>query len=786
MSLNNFYLGKFLGKGSFGSVQLVQRKSDNKYYAMKRIAMSKLPEKDKKNALNEIRILASLNHKNIIGYKESFFDEESQTLNLIMEYADDGDISLKIKNNLKKKLIFNENTIWNWTFQLLEGIQYLHDNKIMHRDLKSANLFLLKDGTLKIGDLNVSIIAKNDLAFTQTGTPYYAPPEIWKEKPYNYKCDIWSAGCIIYEICTLHPPFRGTNFKGLCNNIIKGEYCDIGNNYSNDLRNLLKMMIVVNPEKRFNVKQILNSDIVKRKMKEINFCEENCSNGEKALLMQTIKLPRNMIEINKNLPKRYLDKTLRQEEMMKNDEYETVKQSFYKSIMESQKNKENNLISNNNNKNINNTPSGNISNNSNNSNNHNICNNLIGMKSKNSFNIKNDYYNKTKNNNNQGNEESNNQKYNNIIDYNTKRITLKNSVQSHEETSDNTKISECIKTNSNLEKSEINPITQSIYKDNLNNSKRNNESNQLNNGNNLEKIVNVNQQKLSPNHINQKENNSNQNNSVKIKRRGNNNNNEQQINNEPLSKIGKEESNNKNINNSPLSQIENNNNQIKMNAIPIQRRPESSSNRKNQNNLLNYNPNRPNSVGGEYHILGNNNNVNYNNNNYLYNNNIFSNNRNYINEYLEKEREINKKKKELNEINKNIKLLDFRQNNILHRPESNRIKRGPSNNVNPNLFNKGYNNNNNLPIFQYKKIIINPNRKISYGKVEYQKKGNERQYYNIPIKLKYHFNNNYNNQHNFNNNNNKYVIEKFNNNNYGINHKISRDGPRVIIRNELK
>ena len=102
MSLNNFYLGKFLGKGSFGSVQLVQRKSDNKYYAMKRIAMSKLPEKDKQNALNEIRILASLNHKNIIGYKESFYDEASQTLNLIMEYADDGDISLKIKNNLKK------------------------------------------------------------------------------------------------------------------------------------------------------------------------------------------------------------------------------------------------------------------------------------------------------------------------------------------------------------------------------------------------------------------------------------------------------------------------------------------------------------------------------------------------------------------------------------------------------------------------------------------------------------------------------------------------------------
>ena len=333
MSLNDFYLGRYLGKGSFGSVQIVQRKSDNKYYAMKRVAISKLPEKDKQNALNEIRILASLNHKNIIGYKESFYDEASQTLNLIMEYADDGDISLKIKNNLKRKLIFEENTIWNWIIQLLEGIQYLHDNKIMHRDLKSANLFLLKNGTLKIGDLNVSTVAKNGLAYTQTGTPYYAPPEIWKDKPYNYKCDIWSAGCIIYEICTLHVPFRGTNFKDLYNNITKGEYIDIGNNYSNDLKNLLKMMLIVNPDKRYNVKQILNSEIIKKKMKEINFNEEVCDNGGKALLMKTIKLPKNMSEINNNLPKKYLEKSLREEEMMKNDEYETVKQSFYKSII---------------------------------------------------------------------------------------------------------------------------------------------------------------------------------------------------------------------------------------------------------------------------------------------------------------------------------------------------------------------------------------------------------------------------------------------------------------------
>ena len=103
----------------------------------------------------------------------------------------------------------------------------------MHRDLKSTNLFLCKNGLLKIGDLNVSILAKNDLALTQT--PYYTSPEIWKEKPYNNKCDIWSAGCIIYEICTLHVPFRGTNFKELFDNISLGKYSDINVNYSDDL-----------------------------------------------------------------------------------------------------------------------------------------------------------------------------------------------------------------------------------------------------------------------------------------------------------------------------------------------------------------------------------------------------------------------------------------------------------------------------------------------------------------------------------------------------------------------
>ena len=134
MSLNDFIFGKILGKGSFGTVNIVTRKQDNKIYAMKRVNISSLSDKDKQSSLNEIRILASLQHPNIIGYKEAFFDDETKTLNIVMEYAEEGDIENKVKENFRRHLRISENTIWEWLIQILEGLKYLHDNKIMNSD----------------------------------------------------------------------------------------------------------------------------------------------------------------------------------------------------------------------------------------------------------------------------------------------------------------------------------------------------------------------------------------------------------------------------------------------------------------------------------------------------------------------------------------------------------------------------------------------------------------------------------------------------------------------------
>ncbi len=718
MSLNDFIFKEILGKGSFGSVHKVQRKSDKKIYALKQIKISQLKEKDKKNSLNEIRILASLSHKNIIGYKESFFDENSKTLNIIMEYADDGDISIKIKNNIKKSLLFSEKTIWNWIIQLLEGINYLHENGIMHRDLKSANLFLLKNGILKIGDLNVSIISKNGLAYTQTGTPYYAPPEIWKDHPYNFKCDIWSAGCIIYEICTLHPPFRGTNFKELFNNIIKGIYNPINKMYSDDLRNLLKMMIVVNPDKRFDIKMILNSEIIKKKMKEMNFCEDDLCENNKALLMGTIKIPRNMMEINNNLPKRYLEKQKREEEMMKNDEFETAKHTFYQTLMKNikennEKNENQNIIEQNNN-----------NNNNNNNDNKNINNDISSD---------NNSYQK---NNNPNNHNQNNKNYHIMNNNNNYNYNLYNDLNKKEDdifTQYYNKIKHNIEENKNKK---YNILLDNEIK------------NDIENKNNLDK----------------------------------------NISNNPINQMEKNNEKMKNENN-----IFSNIKQQEKNLYPVNKLP--------SNNLFNY---RPQSEASRLNQIRNNN-YNYfhyqNNNNNNNDNNKVLVNRNYMNEYIQKEREINEKKRELKEMNKNLKLLEINSKKL----ENNYIFRRPPS-ANYNHFNKQQN----LPIFQYKKNDDYKNRKITYGKIEYQKKGNEIQYHNIPIQLKYNnYNNNYN-KYNFNNNNNnqihnnpkynyninflnnnykpKYSIENinFNNNNNNIGNKNSRGGPRVFLWNELK
>ena len=150
---------------------------------------------------------------------------------------------------------------------------------------------MLRDGTAKLGDLNVSKVARRGLGYTQTGTPYYASPEVWKDQPYDNKRDIWSLGCVLYEMITLRPPFRAQNMEGLYNKVIKGQLNKIPERFSNELFEIVKLLIQVNSDLRPSYDDILKNKILQKRLEYFkNFTGEQ-ENEDKALL-QTIKMPK--------------------------------------------------------------------------------------------------------------------------------------------------------------------------------------------------------------------------------------------------------------------------------------------------------------------------------------------------------------------------------------------------------------------------------------------------------------------------------------------------------------
>ena len=304
--MNNFELISKLGEGSYSTVYKVRRKADLKMYALKKVKLKNLSEKEKQNALNEIRILASIKSDHIITYKEAFIEEKEKILCLVTEFANKGDLFQKITYFKQMQKSFEEKDIWNIFIQILQGLKCLHDHNILHRDLKSANIFLFNNNLAKIGDLNVSKVTKNGIGHTQTGTPYYASPEVWNDESYTNKSDIWSLGCVLYEMICLTPPFKAESMDGLYHKIIKGKYNKIPEKYSKELNEILKLLFNVNPKERPSCDELLKNSIIKNK---IEFFEENnkfnddINNNEESELLKTIKISKNLLFLSGRLPK---------------------------------------------------------------------------------------------------------------------------------------------------------------------------------------------------------------------------------------------------------------------------------------------------------------------------------------------------------------------------------------------------------------------------------------------------------------------------------------------------
>jgi NIMA (never in mitosis gene a)-related kinase len=139
--------------------------------------------------------------------------------------------------------------------------------------------------------------------YTQTGTPYYASPEVWQDKPYNNKCDIWSLGCVIYELAALKPPFRANSMKDLCNKVIKGVYPPLPKTYSSGFSAMIKRMLQVSPSKRMSAAELLECREIQQQFTQTI---QNLTGADDPTqgsgLLGTIMLPRNLRQLSRHLP----------------------------------------------------------------------------------------------------------------------------------------------------------------------------------------------------------------------------------------------------------------------------------------------------------------------------------------------------------------------------------------------------------------------------------------------------------------------------------------------------
>ncbi|KAK8870462.1 hypothetical protein M9Y10_008344 [Tritrichomonas musculus] len=260
--MNKYQIIRSLGSGAAGTVHLARDKVTNQQLAIKEI---NIESKDSLNhTLNEIENMKKLQHPNIVRYHNSY--QEGNKLYIVMEYIDGGDLASYIADRNTRFL--TEDVILRIFIQIVLGLRYIHEHKIVHRDLKPQNIFITRVGVVKIGDFGVSrsLDRSSELMKTLVGTPYYLSPEIWNHEPYNSKTDIWSLGCILYELCALKKPYKASNINQLIVAIFNGSYEPLTKRYTENLRELVSDMLQQDPSKRPSAQMILQRPFITSRM----------------------------------------------------------------------------------------------------------------------------------------------------------------------------------------------------------------------------------------------------------------------------------------------------------------------------------------------------------------------------------------------------------------------------------------------------------------------------------------------------------------------------------------
>jgi len=255
-----------IGRGQYASAQHVRETATGQTYVAKCISLAALNEHDQDLAHQEVFLLQTLSHPYIVAYRDSFLIDGANTLVIVMEYCDHGDLRKAIKEKSKAGEHFPEEQIMTWFVQLCLALQYIHSEKVLHRDLKTSNIFLADGGaTIKLGDFGISRVLEGttEAAVTIVGTPYYMSPEVCRSEPYNWKSDIWALGCVLYELCMLKHAFESSSLLGLVYKIVSDHYEPIPSFYSPQLNDLIHQLLAKNAEQRPSINEVFANPYVK-------------------------------------------------------------------------------------------------------------------------------------------------------------------------------------------------------------------------------------------------------------------------------------------------------------------------------------------------------------------------------------------------------------------------------------------------------------------------------------------------------------------------------------------
>ncbi|XP_057299933.1 serine/threonine-protein kinase Nek8-like isoform X2 [Hydractinia symbiolongicarpus] len=252
---------KAVGRGAFGAVYLYQRKSDHKEIIIKQITIDDLTTDQRKGVMNEIEVTAMFNHPNIIKYHEYFV--EDKTFNIVMDYEPGGNLFDYLQQRHDQSMMLEEEEILKFFGQIARAMHHIHSHNILHRDMKTHNILLdRRKRVAKICDFGISKFLTKTNAMTTVGTAHYMSPEVVEGKLYNKTSDIWSLGCILYELIALKRAFDADSLSSILRKILRCEYSKMPDFYSEELKMLVKSILKLDPAKRPAITHILAAPIL--------------------------------------------------------------------------------------------------------------------------------------------------------------------------------------------------------------------------------------------------------------------------------------------------------------------------------------------------------------------------------------------------------------------------------------------------------------------------------------------------------------------------------------------